>query len=59
MKLAVALHSYGCPIPRTEYTLSKLLEHLEVAGGFYVLPSMIWVSFGQPVSASSETVRVT
>lgn len=21
MKMAVALHSYGCPIPRTEYTL--------------------------------------
>lgn len=37
--------------------LQLLLERLEVVGAFYVLPSLILVSFGAPVSASSETVR--
>lgn len=55
MKLCVTLHSYGCPIPRNEYSMQLLLQTLGVEGSFSVLPSMIFASFGAPISRNSET----
>jgi uncharacterized membrane protein YjjP (DUF1212 family) len=55
IKICVTLHSYGCPIPRTEYSMQALLRTLGVEGSFSVLPTMVFVSFGAPISASSET----
>lgn len=55
MKLCVTMHCYGCPIPRNEYSMQMLLEALGVQGSFTVLPSIIFVSFGAPISCQSET----
>lgn len=55
MKMCVTLHSYGCPVPRNEYSMQQLLRALGVEGSFTVLPSMIFASLGAPMSSASET----
>ena len=50
-------HTHSCPIPRIEYSMQLLLATLGVDGSFSVLPAVIFVSFGLPIS-SQVCVRV-
>jgi hypothetical protein len=62
IKLAKALHVYGSPVYRTEYSLTFASTALGIQGMFAVFPTLLLTSFGDferdPSKSESHILRV-
>jgi len=58
VKLGQALHRYGVPAHRLEQGMDRVAQRFGLNGNFFVTPTGIFASFGQPEEHRTSLIRI-